>query len=78
MIGSAMAYSPDQCIASVQEQKRIETQRRIQELRDQRARENAEKAQKEGGTQTQTAPKPSNNSGFGNVFAPNTLESDGN
>ncbi|UWQ03431.1 ABC transporter permease (plasmid) [Aliiroseovarius crassostreae] len=76
VIGSAMAYSPDQCIAGVQEQKRLETERRIQELRDKRAKEAAEKAQQQGGAGAQTAPKSSNNSGFGNVFAPNTLGGD--
>lgn len=76
VVGSAMAYSPDQCIANVQEQKRLETERRIQELRDQRARDAAEKAQQQGGAETQSTPKPSNNSGFGNVFAPNALGGD--
>lgn len=73
VVGSAMAYSPDQCIADVQEQKRLETQKRIQELRDQRARDAAEKAQQQGGADTPSAPKPSNDSGFGGVFAPGSL-----
>lgn len=79
VVGSAMTYSPDQCIADVQEQKRLETEKRIQELRDRRAKEAAEKAAAEGaeGGATQTAPKPSNNSGFGGVFAPNTLQNEG-
>lgn len=76
---SAMTHSPDQCIADVQEQKRLETEKRIQELRERRAKEAAEKAAREEaeGGATQTAPKPSNNSGFGGVFAPNTLQNQG-
>ncbi|WP_432448628.1 ABC transporter permease [Aliiroseovarius marinus] len=78
VIGSAMTYSPAQCIAGVQEQKRIETEKRIQELKDKRAKDAAEKAAKEGaeGGAVTSAPKPSNNSGFGNVFAPSTLQED--
>ncbi len=80
VIGSSFVYSPNQCIADVQEQKRIETELRIQQLRDQRAKDAAEKAAKEGAApaQTQTAPKAGNNSGFGGVFAPSTLDSSDN
>ncbi|MEX5579340.1 ABC transporter permease [Pseudophaeobacter sp. A-200-2] len=78
VVGTATVYSPAQCIADVQEQKRIETELRIQELRQRRAEEAARKAAEEA----ETAPKPQaapsgNNSGFGGVFSPNTLTGDG-
>ncbi|MDE4133491.1 ABC transporter permease [Phaeobacter sp. QD34_3] len=74
VVGTATVYSPAQCIANVQEQKRIETELRIQELRQRRAEEAARKAAEEA----ETAPKPQaapsgNNSGFGGVFSPNAL-----
>ncbi|MBT2132472.1 ABC transporter permease [Aliiroseovarius lamellibrachiae] len=80
VIGSSFVYSPNQCIADVHEQKRIETELRIQQLRDQRAKDAAEKAAKEGAApvQKQTAPKAGNNSGFGGVFAPSTLDNSDN
>ena len=78
VVGTATAYNPGQCIANVKEQKRLEAEQRIQELRkqreEQRKKREAEEAE-QGGAQ-QSAPKPSNNSGFGNVFAPNTLGGD--
>jgi spermidine/putrescine transport system permease protein len=79
VVGTATVYSPAQCIADVQEQKRIETELRIQELRQRRAEEAARKAAEEA----ETAPKkpqaaPSgNNSGFGGVFSPNALTGGG-
>lgn len=73
--GTAMVHSPAQCIADVKEQKRLETEERIKELRRKRAEEAAKKAQEQGEVQ-QSVPKPSNNSGFGNVFAPDTLQGD--
>ncbi len=78
VVGTATVYSPAQCIANVQEQKRIETELRIQELRQRRAEEAARKAAEEA----ETAPKPQaapsdNNSGFGGVFSPNTLTGEG-
>ena len=77
VIGTATVYSPKQCIANVQEEKRLETQKRIQELRDQRAKDAAAKAAAEGADGGATgAPKPSNNSGFGGVFAPGTLQNE--
>ncbi len=74
VVGTATAYNPGQCIADVREQKQLEAEQRIQELRKQREerRKQREAEEAEQGT-TQTAPKPSNNSGFGNVFAPNAL-----
>ncbi|MCK8485417.1 ABC transporter permease [Aliiroseovarius sp. S2029] len=77
VVGTATVYSPQQCIANVQEQKRLETERRIQELREQRKRDAEAKAAKDAAEgATTTAPKPSNNSGFGGVFAPGTLQGD--
>jgi spermidine/putrescine transport system permease protein len=78
VVGPATVYSPAQCIADVQEQKRIETELRIQELRQRRAEEAARKAAEEA----ETAPKPQaapsgNNSGFGGVFSPNALTGSG-
>lgn len=75
VVGTAAVYSPDQCIANVKEQKRLEAERRIQELRKQREeqRKQREAQEAEQGGATQSAPKPSNNSGFGGVFAPGTL-----
>ena len=78
VVGTATVYSPAQCIADVQEQKRIETEMRIQELRQRRAEEAARKAAEEA----ETAPKPQaapsgNNSGFGGVFSPNALTGGG-
>lgn len=78
VVGTATVYSPAQCIADVQEQKRIETELRIQELRQRRAEEAARKAAEEA----ETAPKPQaapsgNNSGFGGVFSPNALTGSG-
>ena len=74
VVGTATVYSPQQCIANVQEQKRLEIQQRIQELRDQRKRDAEAKAAEEPKDGAATAPKPSNNSGFGGVFAPGTLQ----
>jgi spermidine/putrescine transport system permease protein len=78
VVGTATVYSPAQCIADVQEQKRIETEMRIQKLRQRRAEEAARKAAEEA----ETAPKPQaapsgNNSGFGGVFSPNALTGGG-
>ncbi|MBE1281984.1 MAG: ABC transporter permease subunit [Rhodobacteraceae bacterium] len=75
VVGTATVYSPDQCIANVKEQKRLETEMRIQELRrkreEERQKREAEQAEQEGASQSE--PKPSNNSGFGGVFDPNAL-----
>lgn len=77
VVGTATVYNPKQCIANVQEQKRLETERRIQELREQRKRDAEAKAAKDAAEgATTTAPRPSNNSGFGGVFAPGTLQGD--
>ncbi len=79
-VGTATVYSPQQCIADIREQKRLETEARIQELRQRRAEEAARRAAEEaekgdaatGGTSTAPA-TGGNNSGFGNVFDPNAL-----
>ena len=78
VVGTATVYSPAQCIADVQEQKRIETELRIQELRQRRAEEAARKAAEEAEAAPKSQAAPSgNNSGFGGVFSPNTLTGDG-
>ena len=81
VIGTATQYSPHQCIAQVKEQKRIEAEERIQELR--RKREEERKRNFEGvfdpdkiaPEQEEEKPqkKKNNNSGFGGVFDPNSL-----
>ncbi|MGR3760944.1 ABC transporter permease [Roseobacteraceae bacterium NS-SX3] len=74
VLGTAAVYSPAQCIANVQEQKRLETEARIQELRQRRAEEAARRAAEEAEqAPAQDAPARGNNSGFGNVFDPNAL-----
>ncbi|AUR02160.1 ABC-type spermidine/putrescine transport system, permease component II [Phaeobacter inhibens] len=84
IVGTATVYSPAQCIADVKEQKRLETEVRIQELRQRRADEAARRAAEEaesGGSEAGGAtPEPTtsggNNSGFGGVFDPNALGGD--
>jgi spermidine/putrescine transport system permease protein len=81
VVGTATVYSPAQCIANVKETKRLETDLRIQELRQRRAEEAARRAAEQAeqtGQEpaTEATPKPSNNSGFGGVFAPGTLQDD--
>ncbi|WP_170326552.1 ABC transporter permease [Ruegeria arenilitoris] len=92
VIGTATAYNPAQCIADVREQKQLEAQQRIEELRKQREeqrrlREEERKQRFEGvfepgdlqpgSTEEEAEPDTgTNNSGFGNVFAPNTLGGD--
>ncbi|WIY26596.1 ABC transporter permease [Parasedimentitalea psychrophila] len=83
VVGTATVYSPQQCIADVREQKRLETDLRIQELlqrrAEQAARRDAEQAEQSGQEPAteDTTPKASNNSGFGNVFDPGALQDDG-
>ncbi|AZV76518.1 ABC transporter permease [Parasedimentitalea marina] len=81
VVGTATVYSPAQCIADVKEQKRLETDLRIQELLQRRAEEKARREAEQaeqGGEEpaVETTPKPSNNSGFGGVFAPGALQDD--
>ncbi|MBY6136216.1 ABC transporter permease [Nocardioides marinus] len=73
--GTAAVYSPQQCIAEVQEQKRLETEQRIQELRRQRELRRQEQQQQQGETAPQAQPS-GNNSGFGGVFNPGNLSGD--
>ncbi|ATF16790.1 ABC transporter permease [Phaeobacter gallaeciensis] len=82
IVGTATVYSPAQCIADVKEQKRLETELRIQELRQRRADEAARRAAEEaengasdagGATTSEPAPGGGNNSGFGGAFDPNAL-----
>ena len=82
VVGTATVYSPAQCIADVKEQKKLETDLRIQELLQRRAEEAARRAAEEGeqseqAPATDATPAPSNNSGFGNVFNPGTLQDGG-
>lgn len=75
VVGTATVYSPQQCIANVQDQKRLETELRIQEL--QRQRELRRQQQEEQGSTAPAQSKPAgNDSGFGGVFAPSTLSGD--
>ncbi|MCZ4354466.1 ABC transporter permease [Roseovarius aestuarii] len=71
--GTAATYSPAQCISDIREQKRIETEKRIQELRREREeREQSKPETTEPAIDPSTTPQ-SNNSGFGGVFAPDAL-----
>ncbi|APX16583.1 ABC transporter permease [Phaeobacter inhibens] len=84
IVGTATVYSPAQCIADVKEQKRLETEVRIQELRQRRADEAARRAAEEaesggseaGGATSEPTISGGNNSGFGGVFDPNALGGD--
>ncbi len=84
IVGTATVYSPAQCIADVKEQKRLETEVRIQELRQRRADEAARRAAEEaesggseaGGATSEPTTSGGNNSGFGGVFDPNALGGD--
>ncbi|AUQ61166.1 ABC transporter permease [Phaeobacter inhibens] len=84
IVGTATVYSPAQCIADVKEQKRLETEVRIQELRQRRAEEAARRAAEEaesggseaGGATSEPTTSGGNNSGFGGVFDPNALGGD--
>ncbi|WP_293573083.1 ABC transporter permease [Phaeobacter sp.] len=81
-VGTATVYSPQQCIADIREQKRLETEQRIQELRQRRAEEAARRAAEEaesGADSTGGQSKPAaggNSSGFGGAFAPSALGGD--
>ncbi|MBY6059084.1 ABC transporter permease [Leisingera daeponensis] len=76
VVGTASVYSPQQCIANVQEQKRLETEERIKELRRQRELRRQQQEEQGEAAPAQTAPatgSTGNNSGFGGVFAPGSL-----
>ncbi|SLN49911.1 Inner membrane ABC transporter permease protein YdcV [Roseovarius litorisediminis] len=73
VVVTATTHSPAQCIADVKEQKRIEAEKLIQELR---AKRDANRAKEDNKEDVQQAPKSENNSGFGNVFDPNALSTD--
>lgn len=79
VVGTALTYSPDQCIANVRETKRLEAQKAIEKLREQRAAERA-KRETDSSTEAETGstakPAKDNNSGFGSVFSPGTLGGD--
>lgn len=74
VVGTATVYSPQKCIANVQEQKRLETEERIQELRRQRELRRQQQETEQGSTAPAQSQPTGNNSGFGNVFAPTNLE----
>ncbi|WP_282053027.1 ABC transporter permease [Phaeobacter inhibens] len=84
IVGTATVYSPAQCIADIKEQKRLETEVRIQQLRQRRADEAARRAAEEaesggseaGGATSEPTISGGNNSGFGGVFDPNALGGD--
>ncbi|SFR46188.1 ABC transporter permease [Litoreibacter janthinus] len=73
LVGTAQKYSPEACKIQVREAKQIETQRRIEQLREERRQKTAEQA-------PAAASAPSNggntSGAFGNVFAPNNLSGD--
>ncbi|MCV2870140.1 ABC transporter permease [Defluviimonas sp. WL0002] len=72
VVGTATVYSPDQCIADVREQKRLEAEKRAEELRRKRDEERKLKAEQAPVT---TAPSGSTgSSSFGGVFDPNALQ----
>ncbi|WP_232281949.1 ABC transporter permease [Roseobacter sp. SK209-2-6] len=75
VVGTATVYSPQQCIADVQEQKRLETEERINELRRQRdlRRQQQQEAEQGNAAEPNQSQPTGNNSGFGNVFAPSAL-----
>ncbi len=78
VVGTATAYSPDQCVARVKEQKQIEASERIQELRRKRDEENLKKFKgvfdpDDIAPNEESVPKQDNNSGFSGVFDPNAL-----
>ncbi|MFV1491392.1 ABC transporter permease [Phaeobacter sp. JH18-32] len=81
IVGTATVYSPAQCIAEVKEQKRLETELRIQQLRQRRAEDAARRAAEEAENGSSDAGDPTsepsgsggNSSGFGGVFDPNAL-----
>lgn len=77
VVGTATVYSPQQCIADVQEQKRMETELRIQELQRQRELRREQQEAEQGSTTPAPSKPAGNNSGFGGVFAPSTLSGDG-
>jgi spermidine/putrescine transport system permease protein len=72
VVGTATTYSPAQCIADVREQKRLETEKRIEELRKEREAREAAQPAPETPNDNGTVPSD-NNSGFGGVFAPDAL-----
>lgn len=75
VVGTATVYSPQQCIADVQEQKRLETELRIQELKRQRELRRQQQEAEQGSSTAPAQSKPAgNDSGFGGVFAPTNLE----
>ncbi len=73
VVVTATTHSPAQCIADVKEQKRLEAEKLIQELR---AKRDANRAKEDNKEEEKQAPKSENNSGFGNVFDPNALSTD--
>lgn len=80
-IVTATAYSPDTCSADIREQKRLETEELINELRRQREEERMKTFQDvfdpdQIAPGEEVAPEQNNISGFGGVFAPNNLNSD--
>jgi len=71
-VGTATAYSPEVCKTEVREEKRQETQRRIDELRRQREAAAAERGAATGNTTT-SQPTTQGTGAFGNVFDPGNL-----
>lgn len=82
VVGTAGVYRPDQCIADIREQKRIEAEQRIQELKAQR--EEQRKARFEGvfdpgelaPGEEESGAGGQDDTGFGGVFNPDNLGSE--
>ncbi|WP_027245802.1 ABC transporter permease [Leisingera daeponensis] len=73
VVGTAAVYSPAQCIADVQEQKRLEAEQRIQELRRQRELRRQEQLDQQGEAAPAPAAPSGSSTGFGGAFAPGNL-----
>lgn len=74
VVGTAATYRPDQCIADVREQKRLEAEKRAEELRAKREAERKEKAASEPAATAPAEAGGANSSSFGSVFNPGTLQ----
>ncbi len=71
----SQVYSPQQCILDVREQKQIETQKKIEAIKEKRRLEmlNKQQEQKDAAPAKPSAQSPGKGA-FGGVFAPNNLD----
>lgn len=74
VVGTAATYRPDQCIADVREQKRLEAEKRAEELRAKREAERKEKAGSEPAATAPAGAGGANSGSFGSVFNPGALQ----